>query len=148
MNNVGTNSLTLAAPTEWHAQSGFTLIEVMMALAIVAIALSAVSRTMGMSVSNQAQLETKVAATWLAQNELLRVQLMPNTRAEALQEHTFMGRTWQSELTTEPTLLPGVVKAQMSVSELPPADFIKRAGQVKDANAPRADARLVTVVGE
>ncbi|WP_127471108.1 type II secretion system minor pseudopilin GspI [Thiomicrorhabdus aquaedulcis] len=148
MNNIGTNTLTLAVPLTRHVQRGFTLIEVMMALAIVAIALSAVSRTMGMSVSNQAQLETKVAATWLAQNELLRVQLMPGLRSEAVQTHDFMGRTWQSELTTEPTLLPGVVKAQMRITE----QHVVLQSESKSASQrfskTQAHATLVSVVGE
>ena len=40
-------------------QNGFTLIEVMVALAVVAIALAALSRSMGLTVNNQSALEER-----------------------------------------------------------------------------------------
>ena len=40
-------------------QAGFTLIEVMVALAVVSIALAALTRSMGLTVNNQSGLESR-----------------------------------------------------------------------------------------
>ncbi len=49
---------------------GFTLIEVLVALAIVAIALAAVARADAVSLESSAQVKERLFATWIAQNRL------------------------------------------------------------------------------
>ncbi len=49
---------------------GFTLLEVLVALAIVAIALAAVARVDGVSLDSSAQVKQHMFATWIAQNRL------------------------------------------------------------------------------
>jgi len=113
-------------------QNGFTLIEVLVALAVVSVALAALSRAMGLTVSNQAGLEERIVATWVAQDELVKLQVLPNSRAEAKQEVTFLNRNWTTEMTTEDTLIPDVKKVTMTITEQ---------GQTRPATS------LVTVVG-
>lgn len=55
--------------------SGFTLIEVLIALAILAIAICAVLKTLGDSARNASQLQTKLAAHWLAMNKVAECQV-------------------------------------------------------------------------
>lgn len=97
-------------------QQGFTLIEVMVALAVVSIALAALSRAMGLTVSNHSALDERIVATWVAEDELVKLQVMPNSRAEAKQEVTMLNRTWVSELATEDTMIADVKKATMTVT--------------------------------
>jgi len=113
-------------------QKGFTLIEVLVALAVVSVALAALSRAMGLTVSNQAGLEERIVATWVAQDELVKMQVLPNSRAEAKQEVEFLNRNWTTELTTEATMIPDVKKITMTITEQ---------GQDRPATS------LVTVVG-
>jgi len=113
-------------------QAGFTLIEVMVALAVVAVALAALSRAMGLTVNNQSLLEERIVATWIAQDELVKLQVVPQSRAEEKQEITVFNRNWTTELTTEATLIPSIKKATMSVTA---------EGQDKPS------ASLVTVIG-
>jgi general secretion pathway protein I len=49
---------------------GFTLLEVLVALAIVAIALTAAVRAAGVSLDSSAQVKERMFATWIAQNRL------------------------------------------------------------------------------
>lgn len=56
-------------------QGGFTLIEVLIALAIIAISLGAILNTTGSQASQAAYLKHKTIAHWVAMNELARLQL-------------------------------------------------------------------------
>jgi general secretion pathway protein I len=49
---------------------GFTLLEVLVALAIIAIALTAAVRAAGVSLDSSAQVRERMFATWIAQNRL------------------------------------------------------------------------------
>lgn len=50
--------------------AGFTLIEVIVAIAVLAIALAAASRAVGNSIDAQAQLRQRILAGWVAENRL------------------------------------------------------------------------------
>ena len=54
---------------------GFTLIEVLVALAIVAVALSAGMRALAQSADGATTLKARTLALWVAQNRLARAQL-------------------------------------------------------------------------
>ncbi len=54
---------------------GFTLIEVLIALAIAAIALAAISRVVSQSIDTTASLRDRELATWVAQNQLANLRL-------------------------------------------------------------------------
>jgi general secretion pathway protein I len=53
-----------------HAARGFTLLEVLVALAIIAIALAATARVTGVATDGSAQVKERMFATWIAQNRL------------------------------------------------------------------------------
>lgn len=56
-------------------QSGFTLIEVMVALTIIAISLGALISTSGSQASNASYLKQKTLAHWVALNELAQLNI-------------------------------------------------------------------------
>ena len=62
-----------------HAPSrrGFTLVEILVALAIIAVALSAGMRALAQSTSAATLLKQRTLALWIAQNRLAAAQLVP-----------------------------------------------------------------------
>ncbi len=54
---------------------GFTLVEVLVALAVLAIALTAVLRTMGQAIDATTTLRERNTALWVAQNRLVEHQM-------------------------------------------------------------------------
>jgi general secretion pathway protein I len=79
-------------------QAGFTLIEVLIALAILAIALVAVIKVSGQGVNATAHLRSKIAAHQVAMNILAEMQVgMINIANQDKQEGTskMLGNTWR-----------------------------------------------------
>lgn len=56
-------------------QRGFTLVEVLVALAVLAIALTAVMRTLGQAIDATTTLRERHVALWVAQNRLAEHQM-------------------------------------------------------------------------
>ena len=101
-------------------QTGFTLIEVLVALAVASVALAGLTRVLGVSVQNQSGLQERMVATWVAQDALLSEQLQPN--AESSREISQLGQAWRLEVKNEPTLVPEFQQRYYQVflvSELP-----------------------------
>lgn len=64
-----------SAPGRTGRMRGFTLLEVMVALAVVAIALTAVLSSSGRTVRNAAELRDRTIAQWVAENRLAELRL-------------------------------------------------------------------------
>ena len=114
-------------------QDGFTLIEVLVALAVAAIALVALSQAGGRYVATQSALETRVLARWLAENEIMRLRSHRQRRLESGQARTFAGRRWRIETDTTPTAVPGMMRLTLRVY---PADSQYEAASLTTIIAP------------
>lgn len=90
---------------------GFTLLEVLVALAIFAVVAASVLSASARSLKTAARLEDKTFASWLADNRLQEMQLAETPPGEGREqgEETYAGRRWlwQSEVqaTSEPEML-------------------------------------------
>ncbi len=67
--------MTRPYATRVVASRGFTLIEVLVALLIVAIALTSMSVTMGGMLNNATTLRERTYASWIAQNKIVEYRL-------------------------------------------------------------------------
>lgn len=92
-------------PRGSRVQRGFTLIEVLVALAVLAISLAAVINGISSNVSNAAHLRDRTLAHWVAMNKVAEVQasaIFPDTgvtKGEAL----LAERAWYWSMTVAGT---------------------------------------------
>ncbi|MBA4177230.1 MAG: type II secretion system protein GspI [Leptothrix sp. (in: Bacteria)] len=98
---------------------GFTLIEVLVALAIVAMALGAGLRAAGVLTDNAQRLADVVAAQWCAENELtgLRVSRAYPGVGDADFSCEQLGRSYAGKLVTRPTPNPNFRRVDAVVSD-------------------------------
>lgn len=101
------------------AQRGFTLIEVLVALAIVAIALGAGLRAAGVLTDNAQRLVDVSAAQWCADNQLTALRL--SRVFPGVGDSDFaceqLGRSYPGKLLTRPTLNPSFRRVEAVVSD-------------------------------
>jgi general secretion pathway protein I len=96
---------------------GFTLIEVVVALAIVAIGMLAVFKTIGDTVHNVGSLRDRSFATWIADNRITEMRIsgeMPSVE-ETAGEVEFAGRRWHWVTTVSQTQVQGLRRIDVSV---------------------------------
>src|SRR5687767_14582967 len=94
--------------TSVSRQSGFTLVEVMVALAIVAVALGAGLRAAASLTDNAARLEQVLAAQWCAENQLTLMRLtraQPGSGSADIRCEQY-GHVFTGTVSTRPTLNP------------------------------------------
>jgi len=96
---------------------GFTLIEVLVALAIVAIGMAAVLGALTSSASTVSYLRDKTFAQWVALNQIatLRIsgQMTPTGNSDG--DVDFAGRSWHWRREVTATQVPGVVRIDVKV---------------------------------
>lgn len=101
------------------SQSGFTLIEVMVALAILAVVAVAASRASSAYLNSVDTLRTRTLAHFVAQNVAadLRIQQTVLT-ANSTQTISSQGREWQVAMTTNAALAPGLTAINISIAPI------------------------------
>jgi general secretion pathway protein I len=100
---------------------GFTLIEVLVALAIVTVGMAAVLGTLTSSADTVAYLRDKTFANWVALNEIALVRISGQLPAPGKTDGDtdFAGRKWHWQQEVNTTQVPGMVRMDVSVR---PAD--------------------------
>ncbi len=102
--------------------AGFTLVEVMVAFLIVAVAISALLFQMMGNIDNTAYLRDKTIAHWVALNQLELVQLenkqnnqLINSERSGVEE--MVGRQWYWRIRPVRTQAEGFLQLEVSVSD-------------------------------
>jgi general secretion pathway protein I len=96
---------------------GFTLVEVVVALAIVAIGMLAVFKTIGETVNNVSSLRDRTFAAWIADNRITEIRIsgeMPSVD-ETAGEVEYTGRRWHWVTHVSQTQVAGLRRIDVSV---------------------------------
>lgn len=131
-------------------QGGFTLLEAMIALMIVAMALPALITLVMTQLDGSATIRDKTYAYWVAENQLTRVRLLQQQKAKkALIDYKvpekdsgtvdMMGLRWQWQLKTiamETLPVPGFKRIEIAVRLLGSADGASLGNSAVDEDRP------------
>ncbi len=99
--------------------AGFTLIEVMVALAIVAIALAAGSRAASSVVNTSQRLSDVILGQWCADNQLTEMRLLDQLPAVGKTPFacTQLGREFKGTILVQPTPNPSFRRVDATVAD-------------------------------
>ena len=96
---------------------GFTLLEVLIALAVVAIAVAAILHGIGAGATHATDLQTRRFASWVAQNHLAQLRL--RRQWPPVQQTTgktrMAGHTWRWRQTVSQTQVAGIRRVDVDV---------------------------------
>jgi general secretion pathway protein I len=108
------------------ANRGFTLIEVLIALAVLAIALAAVIKTAGQSTFVSGELRDRTFANWVAMNELTSVRLNGEwpTSDSFNGDADMAGQKWHWVVDVSKTDDPDLIRLDVKVSNAQKPDDV------------------------
>ncbi len=107
--------------TESRRSTGFTLLEVLVALAVFAVAAVSLMRVSESQLTLSRQLEDKTFAHWVAMNQITEMQLQqawPDAGEERART-PMAGRFWQIIIKTSPTTVSSMRRVEILVTESP-----------------------------
>ena len=105
---------------------GFTLIEVLLALAVIAIALTALLKATSQNVANTARIKEKLISHWVAMQGVTTIQLglLPmNLNQEVTEVTTMLGQRWYWRAKITETTIQNTQKITITVSNKPAGPF-------------------------
>lgn len=105
------------------AQSGFTLVEVMVAVAIVAVALPAVLFSVMQQIDGVAYLRNKTIAHWVALNQLEEARITNHTTGKLLRgrstgKEDMAGQSWYWSIDAKKTDMKGFFRLEVEVRDV------------------------------
>lgn len=119
MGSHALRSNRLSRPSRYRA---FTLVEVMVALAVVAIAVPALLLTLSQQIDGTRYLQDRIQAQWIAANRLAELRLVAAAKG-TLQtglitgSEEMAGRIWYWWSESEGTQVPGFFRYEVTVSD-------------------------------
>jgi general secretion pathway protein I len=102
-----------------RSQSGFTLIEVLIALTVIAIALTALLKATGQNIENTQRIKEKTIGHWVAMQGIAMIQLnliQLGTSQESTQATTLFGEQWFWRAKTQATPIKTIQQITVLIS--------------------------------
>ncbi len=101
----------------FQKHKGFTLVEVMVAVAVIALGLAAVIKTVTSTTNNTIYLRDKTLAYWVAQNQMAEMEITSAKPKNGFTdgEETLAGLTWYWTRKVEGTEDPDTSRIEISV---------------------------------
>jgi len=104
------------SPSRQRTERGFTLIEVLVALVVVAVGLAAVVEATGHSANTVAALRERTFAQWIGDNVITEYRLADAWETGTTKdERDFAGRTWPVEIVIHDSFLDQVRAIEVEV---------------------------------
>ena len=97
------------------SESGFSLIEVLIALVILATGATALIGIGESHLNRLYRLENQASASWVAQNRLVELRRAQASQIAGSQERHMRGKTWIVEVSQAPTTDPELVQVTIQV---------------------------------
>ena len=119
--------------------TGFTLIEVMVALVIVALGMMAVHTQLNRYVAAAAYVEQKTLASWIATNKLTELAIGPTwpELGDSDEELGFARQQWRCEIEVSETEVPNLRRVDVAVRLLTdPERVVHRVSALIEPPAP------------
>lgn len=101
-------------------KNGFTLMEVLLALSIIAIALTALLKATSQNVDNTRRIKEKAISHWIAMQGVSMIQLnliQVNQSVESTQVTTMFGEKWYWRAKISATPIKTIQKLTISISQ-------------------------------
>ena len=102
----------------WNRFRAFTLVEVMVALAIIALSLTAVSAKMGRMIDTSNSMRERTYASWIAQNKITELRLanvLPEVSATS-GEVEYANTTWRWRAVISESGIENLFRVDVAVS--------------------------------
>jgi len=109
-----------------HKQNGFTLLEVMIAITIFAMLASTISQVAAVTVDNQIHLEKKLMATWIAENDIIKMRSLTwNEIKSGKDELKLSDREWLVKRVVKDKKTFGGINLPVEVREVNVSVYLK-----------------------
>src|SRR5829696_146752 len=101
-----------------HRSTGFTLIEVMIALVIVALGMMGISKAINDYTVAATYIEQKTLASWIATNKLTELSIGATWPpvGDSEEDVEFAGQQWRCNIEVEETPVPNLHRVDVSVT--------------------------------
>lgn len=114
------------------AEAGFTLIEALVALAIVAIAAAGLIGATERHIDTVTGIERRTAARWVAENRLAELSLAGNSPASGGEQVEMLGQQWQVATTSQPSADPDLRLVEVAVQPVGGRPLVRLKGFVDE----------------
>lgn len=107
-------------------QLGFTLLEVLIAMSILAVTMIALIQTVSLAAGSETHLQDKVLAQWVALNQISRMQLAGEPHSPGIQTDNadMAGRSWRWQSSISRTANARLLKVVVDVGRADQQDFL------------------------
>ena len=106
----------MTPPLPPRTVTGFTLVEALVALAILGVAAAGLIRAVEAHIDTTAQLEARTIAQWVAENEIVERTVLANAVPQEARRVEMLGRSWSVRVSSRSSDDPELAAMRVSVS--------------------------------